>query len=296
MNILFFTLSILISLCTFSQIKNGKRKVSNEKGTIFISWGYNRSAYTKSNLRLQGQGYNFDLQYCKARDNQSSLNSGDYTLKSLSVPQYNFKIGYYYKQKWSISLGVDHMKYVFLDNNQVVLSGNLSFQDKNVVIGDNINYGGLKLLSKNITTDRDVFHFENSKGLNYIHGELGLTEKIYVAGKKGQFVVSTNLGIGAGCLLSYTNLLFNGIQNPTTRSLSGYGLSTYAGLRFEFLKRIYLYSNFSVGFLHKIHEKTSIVDQVAYASQHFGYSQIEAGLGFFIFKKPKNACDDCPIW
>ncbi len=273
-----------------------KRKVSNEKGTILISWGYNRSAYTKSDLKLQGQGYNFDLQYSKASDHQSPLNSGDYSLKSLSVPQYNFKIGYFYKQKWSISLGVDHMKYIFSDNNKVVVSGNLSYQSKSVFIGNNIDYGSAPLLLKNITTDRDLFHYENSKGLNYIHGELGLSEKLFVADKKGDFIVSSNVGFGTGLLLSYTSLLFDGVQNETTKSLSGYGLSTFAGLRFEFFKSVYLYSNFSVGFLHKIHEKTSMVDAVAYASQHFGYSQIEAGLGLLLFKKPKKECDDCPIW
>jgi hypothetical protein len=294
MKILFFAFTLLISLSSFSQMK--KRKVSNEKGTILISWGYNRSAYTKSDLKLQGQGYNFDLQDSKARDHQSPLNSGDYSLTKLSVPQYNFKIGYFYKQKWSISLGVDHMKYIFSDNNKVVVSGNLSYQSKYVSLGNNINYGSAPILLKNITTDRDVFHYENSKGLNYIHGELGLSEKLFVADKKGDFIVSSNIGFGAGLLLSYTNLLFDGVQNETTKSLSGYGLSTFAGLRFEFFKRFYLYSNFSVGFLHKIHEKTSMVDAVAYASQHFGYSQIEAGLGLLLFKKPKKECDDCPIW
>jgi hypothetical protein len=294
MKILFFALTFLISSSLFSQMK--KRKVSNEKGTIFISWGYNRSAYTKSDLKLQGQGYNFNMQYSKARDHQSPLNSGDYSLTKLSVPQYNFKIGYYYKQKWSISLGVDHMKYIFSDNNKVVVTGNLSYQSKYVSLGNNINYGSAPILLKNITTDRDVFHYENSKGLNYIHGELGLSEKLFVADKKGDFIVSSNVGLGAGLLLSYTNLLFDGVQNETTKSLSGYGLSTFAGLRFEFFKSVYLYSNFSVGFLHKIHEKTSMVDAVAYASQHFGYSQIEAGLGLLLFKKPKKECDDCPVW
>lgn len=294
MKILFFALTFLFSLSLFSQTK--KRRVSNEKGTILISWGYNRSAYTKSNLKLQGQGYNFEMQYAKARDNQSPLNSGDYSLKSLSVPQYNFKIGYFYKQKWSISLGIDHMKYIFSDNNKVVVSGNLSYQSKYVSLGNNINYGSAPILLKNITTYRDVFQYENSKGLNYIHGELGLSEKLFVADKRGDFIVSSNVGFGAGLLLSYTNLLFDGVQNQTTKSLSGYGISTFAGLRFEFLKRIYLYSNLSVGFLHKVHEKTSMIDEVAYATQHFGYSQIEAGLGLLLFKKPKNHCDDCPVW
>lgn len=294
MRLLFLVLAMLVSLVSFSQGR--KRHVTNEKGAIYISWGYNRSAYTKSDIRFQGQGYNFNLQYSKARDNQSSLNSGDYSLTSLSVPQYNFKVGYYYKNKWSIALGIDHMKYIFIDQNKVVASGSLSYSNQSAYLGNHIAYGSAILLSKNITTARDSFHFENSQGLNYIHAELGLAENIYTVDKKGDFKLMSNVGVGAGCLLSYTSLYYNRVQNPITRSLSGYGLSAFAGLRFEVFKRVYLYTNLSVGFLHKVHEKTSIVDQVAYVTQYFGYSQIEAGLGLFLFKKAKNACDSCPVW
>ncbi len=296
MRLLFLVLAMLFSLASFSQGRKRHRHVTNEKGAIFISWGYNRSAYTKSDIHFQGQGYNFDLQYSKAKDHQSSLSSGDYSITSLSVPQYNFKVGYYYKNKWSISLGIDHMKYYFLDKNEVVASGNLTYKEQSAYLGNHPAYGAAVLLSKNITTEKDTFNFENSKGLNYIHAELGLAEKIYTADKKGDFIVSSNAGVGVGCLLSYTNLYFRKVQNPTTRSLSGYGLSAFAGLRFEAFKRVYLYTNLSAGFLHKIHEKTSNVDQVAYVTQYFGYSQIEAGLGLFLFRRPKNGCDSCPVW
>lgn len=296
MRLLILVLAISFSLVSFSQGRKRHRHVTNEKGAIYISWGYNRSAYTKSDIRFQGQGYNFNTQYAKARDHQSSLSSGDYSLKSLSVPQYNFKVGYYYKNKWSIALGIDHMKYYFLDRNEVVVSGNITYKETSAYIGNHPAYGGALLLSKKITTIKDSFNFENAKGLNYIHAELGLAENIYTADKKGDFKVMSNVGFGAGCLLSYTSLYYNRVQNPVTRSLSGYGLSAFAGLRFEAFKRVYLYTNLSVGFLHKLHEKTSNVDQVAYVTQYFGYSQIEAGLGLFLFRRAKNGCDSCPVW
>ena len=294
MRLLFLVLAMLVSLVSFTQGR--KRHVTNEKDAIYISWGYNRSAYTKSDIRFQGQGYNFDMQYAKARDHQSSLSSGDYSLKSLTVPQYNFKVGYFYKNKWSIALGIDHMKYYFLDRNEVIVSGNITYKQTSAYIGNHPAYGGALLLSKKITTIKDSFNYENSQGLNYIHAELGLAENIYTVDKKGDFKLMSNVGVGAGCLLSYTSLYYNRVQNPITRSLSGYGLSAFAGLRFEVFKRVYLYTNLSVGFLHKVHEKTSNVDEVAYVTQYFGYSQIEAGLGLFLFKKAKNACDSCPVW
>lgn len=41
------------------------------------------------------------------------FNSGNIT-----IPQYNFRVGYYFKPNWDISFGIDHMKYV-LDQNQI---------------------------------------------------------------------------------------------------------------------------------------------------------------------------------
>ena len=41
--------------------KNKKQKVSHAQGTLFGYWGYNRSAYTKSNIRFAGPGYDLSL-------------------------------------------------------------------------------------------------------------------------------------------------------------------------------------------------------------------------------------------
>lgn len=296
MKLLFFAVVLLISVNSFSQIKKEKRRVSNEKGAMFVSWGFNRSAYTKSTLRLVGSGYDFSMHYAKATDHQSPIGSGDYSITSISVPQYNFKVGYCYKKKWSIQLGLDHMKYVFSDNNRVVLNGFVSIDTNTVSFGNSQPIGKGFIESKSIKTNKNDFQYSNLKGLNYIHAELGWTEKLWVPGRKGNFVLSASLGLGTGIILSYSDLYYDGIQNSATRSVSGYGLSGFAGLRTEFFKNFFLYTNFSTGFLHKIHEKTSLEDHSAYASQFFGFSQIEAGVGILLYKRPKNGCDDCPVW
>ena len=290
-----FVLFILVSLSLFSQRKK-IRKVTNDKGTLFVSWGFNRSVYSMSNLYLSGNGYNFNLERSKATDNQSKIGSGDYALNSISIPQYNFKIGYYYKKKWSIAFAVDHMKYIFADQNQVIISGNASYIVQDVSFGNEQTFSNGTMYSQNVTTNKKEFRYENSKGLNYIHAELGLTERLYVVGKKGNFCIASNTGFGAGILYSYTTLLYNNVQGVTAKSLSGYGLSGYAGLRLEVFKRAYFYTNLSVGFLHKVNERSNAADPNAIAKQKFGYSQIEVGAGIFLYKRKKNGCSDCPVW
>jgi hypothetical protein len=296
MKILFFVFALLFSMSAFSQSKKKSRKVSNNKGTIYASWGYHRSVYTNSDLHLIGSGYDFTLENSKGNDNQSKLSSGDYSLQRMSVPQYNFKIGYYYMKKWSIAIGVDHMKYIYADHNEVKVTGNVTYPIQDVYLGNSVPFTNVYQYSQDATTDRSKFHYQNSTGLNYIHAELAMAQKIYVVDKKGNFILSSNFGLGAGALLSYTTLLFNNVQGPTTKSVSGYGLSAFGGLRFEFYKRAYLYSNLSLGFLHKVNEKTNGLDGSAYARQHMGYSMFEVGVGLFVFKKVKNGCDDCPVW
>ena len=292
---LLVVLFILVSLSSFSQ-KKKLRRVTNDKGTIFTSWGFNQSAYTMSNLHLSGNGYNFNLERSKATDNQSKFGSGDYALNSISIPQYNFKVGYYYKKKWSIAFAVDHMKYIFADQNQVIISGNTSFIVQDVSFGNQQTFSNVTLYSQNVTTNKNEFRFENAKGLNYIHAELGLAERLYVAGKRGNFCIASNTGVGAGILYSYTTLLYNHIQGTTAKSLSGYGLSAFAGLRCEVYKRAYIYTNFSVGFLHKVNERSNASDPSAIARQKFGYSQIEVGVGIFLYRRMKNGCGGCPVW
>lgn len=294
MKVLFVVFILLFSLTSFSQGKR-IRRITNEKGTIFMSWGYNVSAYTRSNLYLVGSSYNFNLDQSKGTDIPSD-HLKDFKINSLSIPQHNVKVGYYYKKQWFVSLALDHMKYIFADYNHVQINGNATFPIQDVTLGNGQILTNVELISQNIITNRNQFNYNNSRGLDYIHAELGSTKRWYEAGKRNDFTVSSNVGIGAGLLYSHTSLLYNGVQGPITNSLSGYGFSGFAGLRLEAYKRIYLYTNFSLGFLHKVHEQTNSLDGAAYAKQKMGYSQMEAGIGLFLYKKKKNGCDDCPVW
>ena len=109
--LLFFC--ILISTFSFSQDSISKH-TSKNKGTFFVYWGWNREAYTNSDIHFQGTNYDFTLQDVQAKDRQSAFAFDTY-FKSITIPQYNLRIGYFLTEKYSISFGVDHMKYVMKD-------------------------------------------------------------------------------------------------------------------------------------------------------------------------------------
>src|SRR5690606_23366644 len=116
---------ILIAVPFLSEGQKSKPKVSYAKGTVYGYWGYNRSAYTKSNMRFVGPDYDFTLTKVKAADNPSTDIRQYVNANTITVPQFNARIGYYFKNHWAISLGYDHLKYLMNDGNQVKIYGNI---------------------------------------------------------------------------------------------------------------------------------------------------------------------------
>ncbi|MDD2984500.1 MAG: hypothetical protein PHQ74_14035 [Crocinitomicaceae bacterium] len=272
-----------------AQVKKKKKaKTSYAKGTMFGYWGYNRSAYTKSNLRFVGEGYDFTLKQSKASDNPSTKFKEYMDLGNLTVPQFNARVGYYFKDKWAISFGYDHMKYLFNDRNQVLLDGFIRPGLDTVWTEGNYN-------DKQVTTNRENFHYENSNGLNYLHFEIMRSQNLYRT-KNKKFGVTGNVGLGLGSLLSFNDFDFAQQKDMVTISMSGYAASAHLGLRLEFFNHFFLQGEMSGGFMHQVKVKTRSNDLKAYASQKYGYAMGQVVAGFFLYLKPTNGCDDCPKW
>lgn len=286
------TVSLLLLLCLSlnlqAQTKKKPKKLSYAKGTLFGYWGYNRSAYTKSNLRLVGQGYDFTLKNATAHDNQSHRFAEYVDLGNITVPQFNGRIGYYFKNHYAISFGYDHMKYIFDNGNRVLLDGKINPGVDTVWSAG--NYDNVP-----VVTDREHFHYENSNGLNYLHFEIMRSDMLYRT-KNTKFAITTNFGLGAGGLLSFNDFTFGQKKDMVTISLSGYAVSAHVGLRFEFFNHFFLQAEGSGGFMHQVRVKTRPSDATAYATQKYGYAMGHLVGGFFLYLKPVNNCNDCPKW
>lgn len=285
-----FFIILLIATPGFSQRKKSKPKNSYARGTLFGYWGYNRSFYSESNIRFVGNGYDFVMKDAKAYDNPSREASTYFNPKTITVPQFNGRIGYYFKDHWAVSFGYDHMKYIFADNNHVKISGNIG-AGIDTVTNLSGNYDAYDFV-----TNRNTFHYENSNGLNYLRFEFTRTDQWYKTRKNGWFALSTNLGIGAGGLLSFNDFTFAGRKDMVTISLSGYAVSAHAGVRFEFFKHLFLQANLSGGMMHQLRVKTRPNDPSAYARQFYGYGEFDTVIGFLFYIRPTNDCNSCPHW
>src|ERR1017187_3343295 len=51
-----------------SYIHKETKELFPRRGRFFISWGYNRAAYSHSNMNFRGNGYNFNITDIRATD------------------------------------------------------------------------------------------------------------------------------------------------------------------------------------------------------------------------------------
>lgn len=285
--LILLSLLLVFDLSAQKKYKFKKNKISTKPGATWVQWGYNRSAYSSSDIQFVGTGYKFTLSDAKASDNPSRDINQYVDISKLTVPQFNLRFGYYFKPKVALSLGYDHMKYIFNNQNKVMMSGYVEPGLDSLWAGDFDN--------RAIVTDRNHFHYENSNGLNYIRLELMRSYMLYQT-KNRAFVINGNISGGTGCVLTIADFNFEQKFSRYKPSISGFGLSAHASLRFEFFQHFFIQGELSGGLINLMKVKLRDDDPSAYAKHHFWYGQRNITAGWIFYLKPKNACDDCPSW
>ncbi len=286
---LLFLTFVVACFATHAQYRRAKPKKSWTSGTMFAYWGYNRSVYTKSNINFIGAGYDFTLNGAKAVDRPTTDIKTYFNVKEITVPQFNFRIGYNFKNNWAISIGYDHMKYVLVDSKPYTLSGHINYGI------DNVTHWSGDYTNEPVVTNQETFHYENTNGLNYIRAEISRIDQ-WLRTEGGNFAISSSFGVSTGGILSFNDFTFAGRKDTQTVSMSGFGLSAHAGARFEFYKHFFLQFNAAAGFMYQVHVDTRPNDYDSYAKQKFGYSASELVVGALFYFRPKNGCDSCPHW
>lgn len=285
--LLILILLLVIALPVGAQTKKKKPKNSHAKGALDFYWGYNRSAYTKSDLHLIGAGYDFTLNKVVADDRPEKFSSTYVNPAKITIPQFNVRLGYNFWHNYNLSLGYDHMKYILRDNQQVTIDGYIEPGKDLLWSGD---YSG-----ERVDINSEHFHYENSDGLNYIRLQISRVDLWYRTKKNGWFGLSSLAGISSGMILSYNDLNFGGEFTRRTISVSGYGISGHVGIRLEFWKHLFIQTNVAGGFMHQTRVKTRPTG-TDHAKQKFGYIASETAIGVLFYIRPTNDCNTCPRW
>lgn len=269
----------MITLSAIAQNESGAAS-NNFKGRLYFYWGWNRAMYTKSEIHFTGNNYDFTLHKVIAKDRQSPIEARTYlNLSRLTIPQYNFRIGYFIKSNYNISFGIDHMKYVVQQNQTVKISGNIA--------GTGTQYDGT--YDNNDVIIRDGFlKYEHTDGLNYLNFDFRRFDRIFDWNK---VQIHFTEGVGVGGLYPRSDVTLINNERNDKFHLAGYGMNVMAGLNIEFYKHFFIQSEFKTGFINlpDVHTTNSEFDK---ARQHFFFSQVNILFGAtFSLSKPKAKSD-----
>ena len=228
-----YCILILLLHCITPLIaQEGKpNRLENKKGTFYFYYGYNRAIYSKTNLHFSGPNYDFTLYDLKGSDRPSKFNATYINPTTFSVPQYNYRLGYFFTKNFALSAGIDHMKYVMNKNQPSVISGVITNEASPTYAGTYLNHP--------IIVKEDLLTFEHTNGFNFVTLELEYIPKV-ASVCKGKIAMLWNTGIGGVWVVTKTDVrvMNDGLDNRF--HLSGYALALKTGPRIEYNHRFFL--------------------------------------------------------
>ncbi|MCB0762764.1 MAG: hypothetical protein KDC12_14655 [Flavobacteriales bacterium] len=210
------------------------------KGSFYLSWGYNRSYFDYSDIHFAGEGFDFTLEQVSAHDYPSTYETKVYfNPQKLSIPQFNFRLGYYFKDNWCVSAGWDHMKYKIAQDQKVVIRG---YIDESL----SEQYGGV-YDGERIAIDSKFLQYEHTNGFNF--ARVALERRIPVwSWWDGKLAASANAGVSAGLIIPWTDMTFLGTNYANWLHVAGGGVSAVLGARVEFLRYLFLQFQMQYGY------------------------------------------------
>jgi hypothetical protein len=267
---------IISALIVTSHYLYSQLPVLPKKGQFYIYWGWNKSNYTKSDIHFKGDNYNFTLDNVVATDRQSKFDFDTYfNPRYMTIPQYNLRLGYFISDKYNISFGADHMKYIMTNGLNAKISGRIS--------NTGTKYDGI-YQNDDINLSTDFLLFEHTDGLNYENIEIRRFDYLL----RSRYInIAVNEGIGAGILLPRTASSLLNYERHDKFHLAGYGLGAVVSLNFEFFKYFFIQTEYKAGFIHMPDIRTT-PSKADKASQHFFFGQYNAVFGAIFPLFPKK--------
>lgn len=212
------------------------------KNRIYVSWGYNRAIFTKSDIHFHGPGYDFTIYGAKAHDRPSKFNFDTYFNPTrFTIPQYNVRLGFYIKNGIHLSVGMDHMKYVMDQDQTVEMSGIIDSSAIPAYAGNYVN--------RMQKLDANFLRFEHTNGLNLITLELEYLLPIYHS-RRDWIHIGWNFGIGGVFVVTKTEVHIADIGLDNKFHLSGICVPIKMGPRIDIWRYFFVAFEGKAGYMH----------------------------------------------
>jgi len=238
--IFFSLLVVLLSVPVTAQVESSvfqRFPETDRKGKYYSSWGWNEDRYTKSDIRFVGADYDFTLFDVKATQRQAKFTVDQFLNPlTVSIPQFNFRLGFYITKDIDIFIGLDHMKYVVSERQVVGIEGYIR-NSETIHDGEYDN-------EEKVIRD-DFLDYEHTDGLNYVF--IG-------AGKSQTFVAYKGLTLGAyetvsiGVMRPRSDVTLLGRPRHDEYNVAGVAFAVSGGLELGFLRHFFVQSELKGGY------------------------------------------------
>lgn len=214
---------------------------AKRKGSFTFYWGYNRSYFSKSDIHFTGPNYDFTVYDVVSHDRPSKFAFKTYLHPThLWIPQYNFRFGYFITDRFHISFGTDHMKYVMDHDQSVKISGVISAEAS-------AKYAGA-YLNEEIKLTRDFLTFEHTDGLNLTTVEADYLLPLASLWRK-RININLNGGVGGIWMVTRTDVRVFGDGFNNDFHIAGFSMSAKAGPRIDLFKHFFVTAELKAGYV-----------------------------------------------
>ncbi|OQP49298.1 hypothetical protein A4H97_28570 [Niastella yeongjuensis] len=204
-------------------------KYPSHKGEFYFSWGYNKEWYTQSNLHIVQPELNSDYTFKGIRAHDHPGWDEGLFNRALTIPQYNYRIGYFFKDDLGIEINFDHTKYI-IDHQDAHRTGKKDGKPLDETIKWNEENG---------------FYYFLNNGANFLL--FNIVKRWHLYEQSNQKVRIDMLGkAGVGPVVPHVDNQLDGFSNNPDFQIGGWNLGVEQAIRATFYKYVYL------EFAHKI--------------------------------------------
>lgn len=243
-------IALISSVQATAQDFESKKFTDGNKGKFFAYWGGNRGYFSNSDLHFKGADYDFVVHDASAHDRPKGWHIDYINPLRLTIPQTNFRMGYFFSDKWNVSLGFDHMKYVMTQNQVARVTGHYP----NVGSYNEVMPDGMTKLTPHF------LQFEHTDGLNYVNTEFTYTEDIskYLGIRNTDKIqINALAGAGVGFLYPRTDATVLGRGRKDSFNVAGWGTGAKIGANITLFKHFFIQYESKVGYIDIVKSPTS---------------------------------------
>lgn len=214
----------LVFFCVNALKAQSKKK--ERKGEFYFSWGYNKEWYTKSNIKVKQPDLGNDYKFVNiSGHDRPGWDEGNLLKIPISIPQYNYRIGYFFNKKKGLAFEInfDHTKFIVADQDARIV-GKLNGRQVDTTVAFNKANG---------------YYYYLNNGANFLLFNIVKRWNVYESNNKNlRFDFLGKAGIGP--VIPHVENSFFGNKNDDGFQLGGWNIGVEGTIKATFFKTVFL--------------------------------------------------------